>query len=731
MAVVPRSLHNWLLGGARGKLPCKQAAPAPLPLMARLPLPLPLLLSLASCACAQVWRDISAEHLYYAGAHGAATRSLTFKSKEVPSLVAAPPLNIVKGEQGFYGLDFTWNDSIAWVWVDPAAAAPSQPLLQDELFGLQHETGALQAAAAGAGAGAGAGSSKKAAAAGSSALRRGPLLGINVSVERCELLSLAPERRGTVATGWLHSLAAPGQRGSKLAAGHAVPASGGGARADFLTLGGMHGGFLRLPLAALWGWLGHCQAPSCSYSLKHGPPAALAAELQAKGGSSSAASQAYALQVLQRLAASSPAAARLPSSFQDVALAVGKDAGVLLGDVGRSAGLAAAAAAAAAPGGDSSLTPSALQAAAEAGFSASAAAAAGAHAAAVQDLAERPSTEAVLQGLRWLGAKLFAALAPSGSALPALLTEPGSALAGASGWSCNPGSVRVTAVEWAFPDKDFLVLARLALDNDGWLWDYSRRLEESERSWDAFLQQVTSAAQARISAEGVLLRCTECLANAEAAEEGAEEELVPSPRAVKAVRSDASWIALPSGAAAPVSAGAAAVAAAAAAAGAAQPAGSAGGSASLAAARPPALPPAGDSRASFFTLVHWWPGYELGRPGVRNGPSIVSYLVSVQAPAHILQSAFGEAWVIACYMIIAGSITALHALLQCRTERRHRRNFEAAAAARAERRGRGGSSSSIEKPNPSEAETAAAAAAACGSSSSAAPSGSSSTLRRR
>jgi hypothetical protein len=244
----------------------------------------------------------------------------------------------------------------------------------------------------------------------------------------------------------------------------------------------------------------------------------------------------------------------------------------------------------------------------------------------------------------------------------------------AGAWACNPGSVRVVAVEWRLPAARFTLLARLALDDDGWLWEYNRALSLATTGWDRYLHDLTSQGLANLHGDGCHVRPA---ADAPAA---ADAAVLIAPSAATRVRSPASWVALATDAMRYVSAADAA-------AGCLAPGcadfsgreGTPGGA--------PAIPPCA-ANATFYTLKHWWPGYEQAVVG--GAPGIVSFVLAPEPPTNVMHAVFGPGWVIAAYMIFAGSVIFVHAALTCFAEDRLRKRFDANSKKRRdERRARG------------------------------------------
>jgi hypothetical protein len=304
---------------------------------------------------------------------------------EAPAAVAAgaPPAG---WDRGAWVLDFTWNDTVAWVWVDPtlpASVAPFPASQRDAVLGVAH------AAAAQPGV-------------------RGPLLGVNVTVEACQAL---PEGGAQ----WVRESESAQQT-------------------DNFTLHGMYAGFLHIPARPMWDWLRQCSTAFCAGGLEHGAPVALRAAVEARGGDASAM-EALAREILARAA---PGTSRAP--FAAAALALGRDGAVAVGDVGWEAGWRGAPLGAAA---------SALERGVH--KPPTAAAAAEAHAAALPHMEVPAARELLIElpraAYRWAMG----------------LSDGGAALGGAPAYECNPGSVRVTATEWSLPRSRFRLLARLAL----------------------------------------------------------------------------------------------------------------------------------------------------------------------------------------------------------------------------------------------------------------------------
>lgn len=539
----------------------------------------------------------------------------------VPSVPDGPPLLSGGAERGsgFWSLDFTWNDTVAYVSVDPAETAPSTDALSDAVFGVSHVTR------------------------GDAAAGRGPLLGVNVSVERCMVVSDA-SAPGGVSTAWVSVSAgtARGAHGPPPSAS-GIPAGGGSARPDHLTLGGAHGGFLRIPVATLWTWVQHCPLPQCSYSVAHGPPTALSAAGHAVDADA----------VLRAL----PAELRGDGVFASTAYAAGKDAAVVWGDVGRMAGLAAVTAAAG--------SQAAAAASAAAPPSTPADASAAALAANLPAFARTPSRD-ILRGF-------YSALRARASAWVNPPPQRASPAARTDAWTCNPGSVRVVTVEWRLPATRFTLLARLALDNDGWLWDYNKALSLATTGWDRYLHDLTSQGLANLHGDG-------CHVRAAPGSPTADDKVLIPPSSAQRVRSPASWVALATDAMRYVSAADAA-------AGCLAPGctdftsreGTPGGA--------PVIPPCA-ANATFFTLKHWWPGYEQAVVG--GAPGIVSFVIAPEPPTNFMHRVFGPGWVIVAYMIFASSVIFIHATLTCLSEDRLRKRFDAnSKKRREERRARG------------------------------------------
>ena len=386
-----------------------------------------------------------------------------------------------------------------------------------------------------------------------------------------------------------------------------------------------------MPLAPVWGMLGACQTLDCTFSLRRGPPVALAAALA--GGASA---DAVLRRALRAAGAGEPAA-----PFADVAVFQDESCAVLLGDSG-----------VAPPGGG---RPAAAAAA-------SAAAAAAAHAA---TLTAQPSVRELLFGV---AGYLFPPA--TGAAAAATPAPP----------RCNPGSVRLSAVEWRFAPAPLHLLARLAMSEDAWLWAYSRDLGESLGGWERYLRDLTRSGAALLHRESCLVQHGEAPSGCAAAEGGAS-----GPATAPRVRSEASWVLLDGFThKRSVSAGEEAAARL--------------GPGAGFSGHPPVLPAA--ANLSFFKLVHWWPGYDLDASivDVRGVgiPPIVSFVLAPQPRTTWLLRTFGESWVIACYMIFSGAVISVHALSVCWSEARHRQRMmvSKAKAGGRERRDRLGSANS-------------------------------------
>jgi hypothetical protein len=277
-----------------------------------------------------------------------------------------------------------------------------------------------------------------------------------------------------------------------------------------------------------------------------------------------------------------------------------------------------------------------------------AAAAAEAHAAALPHMTPPPARELLLE--LPLSAYRWATGQPADGG--------GGAGGGEVPYACNPGSVRVTATEWSLPRARFRLLTRLALLRDEWLWAYNLALAQSMGGWDRYLRDLTHTGAARLHAEGCLVIHDDDTAG--------DAKSIKGPSTIKAVRNEASWILLPSIAKSAISAPDAALMAA-------------GGAPVSPSQVPPALPPAAAANASFFKLLHWWPGYDFDGGGGDRGmgaPPLSSFIKTVPPPEHIMQALFGDAWVIAGYMSLSGVLVLLSAVLQCRLDNSNRRRIE-------------------------------------------------------
>ena len=348
---------------------------------------------------------------------------------------ALPPAGLAAASRGHLGLDFTWNDSVAHVWIDtmtPGSVVAAPAALHDARLGVAHAAGALPPA-------------------------HGPLLGVNTTLEVC-----------SAAGAWEALAPAPGAP---------LP------HADNLTLYGIYGGLLHVPLAPVWGMLGVCQTRDCTHPLRRGPPLALAQAL-------------------------APGGAETP-------------AGLLRRALGASAG-GAAAAAAAAPALAAvgmHLDGEALVVVGEAGAGASAASAAAAAAAHAAALSPQPDHRELLFGAA------------------AYLFPPATAPGGAPPARCSPGSVRLSSVEWRFAPAPLHLLARLALSEDAWLWAYNRDASEALGGWDRYLRDLTHSGAALLFREG-------CMVQHNDPSPAVCEGRVEGPAAVRRVRSEASWVLL-------------------------------------------------------------------------------------------------------------------------------------------------------------------------------------------
>ena len=518
------------------------------------------------------------------------------------------------GAPGHLGLDFTWNDTVAHVWIDtmtPGSVVAAPATLYDGRLQLTHVAGPLQATP--------------------SSPARGPLLGVNVTLEECS------------AEGVWQPLA------------HPLGAKGPALHADNLTLYGIYGGLLHIPLAPVWGMLSKCQTHACTHSVVRAPPAALLQALQGSSSSGSAAPDLAAARALLTAAArgssSRAAGAAAAPAFSDVGVHLGPDSAVLVGYVGAS-------------------PPGAAKAA-------TAAAAAAAHAASLQ---HTPRHRELLFG------------ATSYFFPPATRPPPPPPA------TCPPRSMRLTALEWSFAPQPLHLLARLALSNDAWLQAYSRDLGESLGGWERYLRDLTHSGSALLSRESCVLQHND---PSPAACAGA----VAGPATAPRVRSEASWVLLDGlthkRSQSPGEAAAAAL----------------GPGAGFTGLGPPTLP--GAANVSFFKLLHWWPGYDLDAAiedvrGVGT-PGLASFVLAPPPRTTLLLRTFGESWVIACYMLFSGAIISVHALSVCYGEARHRKRMLEGGGrgkgAKGERRERGGSAAA-------HSDLGEAAAAAPGSSSS-------------
>jgi hypothetical protein len=504
-----------------------------------------------------------------------------------------PPSNGPGPGVGHVGLDFTWNDTVVHVWVDPMTSGSIAALpatVQDGVLqGMEHVSGPL-AALPGARA------------------KRGPLLGVNATLEVC-----SPQGA------WV--LQEAGEEGAPRPPPHP----------DNITLFGVYGGLLHIPLAPLWGMLASCQTEDCTYSMRRGPPAALLERLHGVGPSAGAR-EALAREILKAAAA----AAGLPATpFPDAALHVDASCAVVVG---------VAAGAAAAP-----TLPSAAGRAAARRAGAT--------------LPTPPHRELLFSAAARAGARvagyLFPPLLPSSSSPSSLPREP----------PCTPGSLRLTAVEWSFPAEPFHLLTRLALSGDAWLRAYSRDVDESLGGWERYLRDLTRSGAAALHSEGCMVQHSDPSA-------AVCEGRVRGPASTPRVRSEASWVLLDGFThKRAVSAGESAAA---------QLGPGVGFTGLL-----PALP--GGANVSFFKLLHWWPGYDLDS-GIRDvrgwgRPPLVSFVISPNPLGGLLRGAFGESWVIACYMIFAGGVISIHALATCYAEQRYKNKMKERGAAKAAARG--------------------------------------------
>jgi len=203
-----------------------------------------------------------------------------------------------------------------------------------------------------------------------------------------------------------------------------------------------------------------------------------------------------------------------------------------------------------------------------------------------------------------------------------------------------------------------MLQSRLALADDAWLWAYNRDLGESLGGWDSYLRDLTRSGWGRLHRDG-------CILKADAHDgAGCSDGSIKGPSTVKRSRNDASWVLLDGLAQKPVTVAEEAALKL-------GPSGREGG------LTPPTLPPQA-TNATFFKLLHWWPGYDF-RGGVRGAgsPPLVSFILAKAAPRGYLDWAFGEAWVIACYMIFSGTVVAVYAVSVCWMEARHRKRIEA------------------------------------------------------
>ena len=519
---------------------------------------------------------------------------------------------------GTWALDFTWNDTVVWVTVDPLSAIPSPALLKDKVLGISHDAKAQQNS-------------------------HGVLLGVNISVEECVIEAAEGVAPGDMRTLW------------KAHTAHAAPSIGvaakvgGSARPDYLTLGGLHGGFLRVPSVGLWTMINACPRPSCTYSVQHGAPAALS---HLSGSEQDKEGTAFAVATLARAGLSKA------SPSESVAFARGADAAIIYAGSSTTSRVAANAALVAFAISRGS-TPAAAAVAANIVLAAAPPPPLSPHAAAVASAAHLPQLSEVLStdliysaALRSIaGARTW--FYPNTKITSQPLANP---------WQCEPGARRVVATEWRTSVTPFQILARLALDNDGWLWEYSASVATAEAGWDVYLRALTLAGGRA------------CLMD-QVPEAGADA-CVRSPSTLPVVKSPASWVALSTDAMQAYSAGSAAVHG-----DRARGDGKSKVSGVIGKGGPPTPPPQA-AAAAFFTLAHWWPGYETNgqgsgaRPGYSGSPALVSYLVSKQPPRHLAMSLFGDAWVIALYMIFAGIVIFTHAVTQCVFENRYRKRFE-------------------------------------------------------
>jgi hypothetical protein len=527
-----------------------------------------------------------------------------WKRSNIPKLPKQPPSEDFAalptqggvGGKGHWALDFTWNDTVAMVWVDASGGkVVGYPgTVTDGFTSLTHTSGAIEG-------------------------ERGALLGVNATLEKC----MAGGEGG----------GGGGATSSSSPSWVVVPRPGGAAspppHPHNLTLYGLYAGFLHIPLAPLWGWLGACQTLDCTFSMRNGPPAALKAAVASLPNKAPGGTSALAAQLLAQAAAS----AGLPApTFKEASMHLSKGAAVMVGEV-------------ASPTTSTSTSSAAAQASA--------------HTATLPHILSTPYNEVMFK----LPGMAAQALGLS-SALPTLTFSPPT--------PCTPGSLRLTAVEWSFPVEPFMLYSRLALSDDAWLWAYNRDVSESMGGWDAYLKDLTHSGVGRLHREGCVLQHGEESCGG-----------ITGPSSLKKVRSEASWVLLDGLAQRSVSAQDAA----------AQALGPSGRGGALAS---PTLPAAA-SNATFFKLLHWWPGYDFsGAVRGQGAPPLVSFVVAKQAPKNILHWAFGEAWVIALYMIVAGTVVAIQAFAQCCMEARHKKRMEKNRMKHAKaRRDRGGSANSL------------------------------------
>jgi hypothetical protein len=175
--------------------------------------------------------------------------------------------------------------------------------------------------------------------------------------------------------------------------------------------------------------------------------------------------------------------------------------------------------------------------------------------------------------------------------------------------------------------------------------------------WDRYLRDLTQTGAARLHAEGCLVLHDD---------DGSGSKNYKGPSTIKAVRSEASWILLPSIANSAISAPDAALMAA-------------GGKPLAPTQVPPTLPPEANADATFYKLVHWWPGYDFDGGGGDRGvgaPPLSSFLKTKSPPTHFMMGLFGDAWVIALYMIFSGTVVLLSAVIQCRLDNSNRVRIE-------------------------------------------------------